>query len=379
MSKARTKADATILICDDDEILLGLVSQTLKKKGYRVIETEGGKEAIEAFLKHSPDLILMDANMPEMDGFETTQKIQNLSEGNLIPIIMITAWEDDESVKKAFNAGAVEYVTKPILWPILLHRIHLQIEAHRAFAKIQNQNEQLNEEREFIEDIISFLRKSKSFEPHGINYLIDPVEKTTGDILLSARRPDGTHHVLLGDVTGHGLPAAIIGPTVASIFYSMTRKGFSPGSILNEINLDLHTKLPVNLFLAGSWLALDATRSHLEVWCGAMFDVLIFRHGKLFKKIPSKNMALGTKPESTFNMIVNTIAVEKGDRIFAYSDGIVEQKNSDGDMFGQNRLIATIIRYIIEDAPLELLKKELDEYRGEVEQEDDVTVVEIIC
>jgi two-component system, HptB-dependent secretion and biofilm response regulator len=379
MIKPKIKTDSTILVCDDDEVILGLVCQSLRRSGYRVIETEGGKEAIAAYLEHSPDLILMDANMPEMDGFEATQTIQNLSENSQVPIIMITALEDHKSVKKAFNAGAVEYVTKPILWPVLLHRIHLQIEAHRAFAKIQNQHKQLSKEREFIEDIISFLRKSKSFDSTGIKYLIEPVEKTAGDILLSARRRDGAHHILLGDVTGHGLPAAIIGPTVANIFYSMTAKGFSPGTILNEINKDLYTKLPANLFLAGSWLALDATRTHLEVWGGAMLDVLIFRGGKLFKNIPSQNMALGTKKESAFNMIVNSVAVQKNDRIIAYSDGIVEQKNSADEMFGDNRLIATIIKNINEDLPLEQLKKVLDKYRGEIGQEDDVTVVEIIC
>jgi two-component system, HptB-dependent secretion and biofilm response regulator len=373
------KADATILICDDDEVILGLVSQSLRRKGYEVVETQGGKEAIAAYLEHSPDLILMDANMPGMDGFEATQKIHSLSAQTQVPIIMITALEDHKSVQKAFSAGAVEYVTKPILWPVLLNRIHLQIEAHRAFAKIHNQQKQLSKEREFIEDIISFLRKSKSFDPTGINYLIEPVEKTAGDILLSARRPDDAHHILLGDVTGHGLPAAIIGPTVANIFYSMTKKGFSPGTILNEINKDLYTKLPVNLFLAGSWLALDATRTHLEVWGGTMLDVLIFRGGKLLKKIPSKNMALGTKKESAFNMIVDSIAVEKNDRIFAYSDGIVEQKNSDEEMFGHERFIATITENVNDNAPLEQLKKVLDEFRGKVGQEDDVTVVEIIC
>ncbi|MBF0379907.1 MAG: SpoIIE family protein phosphatase [Magnetococcales bacterium] len=379
MNKLQNKTDATILVCDDDEVLLGLVSQTLQKKDYKVIETECGKDAIEAYKEHRPDLILMDASMPYMDGFEATEKIQTLAVDKPVPIIMITALEDNKSVKKAFNAGAVEYVTKPILWPILLHRIHLQIKAHRAFAKIQKQHRQLSKEREFIEDIISFLRKSKSFDPQGINYLIEPVEKTAGDILLSARRPDGAHHIFLGDVTGHGLPAAIIGPTVANIFYAMTGKGFSPGTILNEINKDLYTKLPANLFLAGSWMALDANRTHLEVWGGAMLDVLIFRNGELFKKIPPQNMALGTKKESAFNMVVKTFAVEKGDRIFAYSDGIIEQKNSSRNMFGQERFIDAIKAMIKENAPLEYLKKAQDEYRGEMNQEDDVTVVEIIC
>jgi two-component system, HptB-dependent secretion and biofilm response regulator len=236
----KTKYEATILVCDDDEIILGLISQTLQKKGYLVIETEDGAEALQAFGENSPDLVIMDAKMPEMDGFQVCRKLRKTHEGRDTPIIMITALEDDNSVNQAFEAGAVEYVTKPIQWAVLLQRIKLQIKAHQAFDEVNKQRDRLTFERELIENIITRIRQSEEFDPKGIRFLIDPVEKTAGDMLLSACSPNGTQHIFLGDVTGHGLPAAIIGPTVSDIFYSMTRKGFSSGVILSEINRKLN-------------------------------------------------------------------------------------------------------------------------------------------
>ncbi|MBF0384200.1 MAG: fused response regulator/phosphatase [Magnetococcales bacterium] len=379
MAKSKKNIDTTILVCDDDEILVDLIAMTLKNKGYEVIETENGEQAIEAFQKHAPDLVLMDASMPGMDGFEVTKKISSLSKEPKVPIIMITALEDGQSVKKAFESGAVEYVTKPILWPVLLQRIRLQIEAYRNFEELQHHHQQLTEERALVEDIIRLLRNSKPFDPKGINFLIEPVDKTAGDMLLSARRPDGAHNILLGDVTGHGLPAAIIGPTVADIFYSMTNKGFSPGIVLSELNKQLHLKLPRNYFLAGCWITLDVHRRHMEVWGGGMLDMLIFRDKELIKKIPSNNLALGIREEDAFNMTVTSIPVKHGDRVYAYSDGIIEQKNPDGEQFSQKRFIATLTKIIKTGEPLEKLKKVLDKYRGKVAQADDVTVVEIIC
>ncbi len=138
-------SDSTVLVCDDDEILLNLVSQILRKKGYTTIETDRGTKALAAFREQGPDLVLMDADMPDMDGFETCRQLREITGGRAVPIIMITALDDERSVRRAFEAGAVEYVTKPIHWPVLLQRIRLQIEAHHAFEKVRQHNDHLEE------------------------------------------------------------------------------------------------------------------------------------------------------------------------------------------------------------------------------------------
>jgi signal transduction histidine kinase len=112
-----------VLVVDDDPMLCNLIKLRLKRRGYVVYEASDGEQALDAFAQSLPDIVLMDANMPGMDGFDATQAIKQLPEAKNTPIIMVSGLEDDESVDRAFSVGAVEYITKPICWPLLIHRL----------------------------------------------------------------------------------------------------------------------------------------------------------------------------------------------------------------------------------------------------------------
>jgi len=112
-----------ILMVDDDPMLRNLIKLRLKRRGYIVHEACDGQQALTEFTQCLPDIVLMDANMPGMDGFEATYAIKQLPEASHTPIIMVSGLEDDESVDRAFSVGAVEYITKPICWPLLIHRL----------------------------------------------------------------------------------------------------------------------------------------------------------------------------------------------------------------------------------------------------------------
>jgi signal transduction histidine kinase len=132
---------AKVMVVDDDSTLRGLIRVRLKKSGFEVIEAGDGQAAVNCFLRVSPDIVLMDANMPGMDGFEATKALKSTPEGQHTPILMVSGLEDDDSVDKAFGAGATEYITKPICWPLLVHRLvnicsALQAEANLLRAKL---------------------------------------------------------------------------------------------------------------------------------------------------------------------------------------------------------------------------------------------------
>ena len=112
-----------ILVVDDDPMLRNLIKLRLKRRGYVVYEAEDGEQAVTEFKQCLPEIVLMDANMPGLDGFAATQAIKQLPEAKNTPIIMVSGLEDDESVDRAFSVGAVEYITKPICWPLLIHRL----------------------------------------------------------------------------------------------------------------------------------------------------------------------------------------------------------------------------------------------------------------
>ena len=118
----------TVLIVDDDATTRTLMRSALERLGLIVVEAVNGEEALGAFRKSQADLVLLDANMPRMNGFEACAAIRRLDYGRDIPIIMVTSMADSDAVKRAVKVGVTDYVTKPVNWSQLSERIreHLQ-------------------------------------------------------------------------------------------------------------------------------------------------------------------------------------------------------------------------------------------------------------
>ena len=114
-----------------------IIGDILETGGYQVARAANGVEALDAFERISPDLILLDAKMPEMDGFEVCQHIRALPGGNIVPIIFMTGLEDENSVIRAFEAGVSDYVVKPLNWSVLNARIRNLLKSYRAEQRFQ--------------------------------------------------------------------------------------------------------------------------------------------------------------------------------------------------------------------------------------------------
>lgn len=139
---ATIKDAPLVLIVDDDRMMRNLLRRAVEKEGYRTVEAISGEDALAVYQNLKPSLILLDASMPGMDGFECCSEIRKLASevirttfvdssrsipGNLpehCPVLMITALDDSESVDRAFESGATDYMTKPVNWAVLRQRLH---------------------------------------------------------------------------------------------------------------------------------------------------------------------------------------------------------------------------------------------------------------
>ena len=185
-SSAPQRDTPLILVVDDEKFTRIQLRHAMVQAGYQVIEASDGEEALAAYIKLKPDLILLDALMPVMDGFTCCDQLRSLSRGDSpngnsdsgvlqrvgergtrtpspteeattpsslnashTPVLMITALEDQESVDKAFEAGAIDYITKPIHWAVLRQRVRRLLQARQATEELRWQTEraQLSEER----------------------------------------------------------------------------------------------------------------------------------------------------------------------------------------------------------------------------------------
>lgn len=119
---------------DDDATTTLLVMEMFSVRGYRVVSATGGAEALEKIDLVQPDIILLDIMMPGMDGYETCSRIKAIPEFALTPIVMLTSYDDVDAVERAYECGASDFISKPINWPILIHRVDYAVRAARAFA-----------------------------------------------------------------------------------------------------------------------------------------------------------------------------------------------------------------------------------------------------
>ncbi len=367
-----------LLIADDDRTFRTMLATITRRWGYDPLVVEDGQQAWE-ILQNSdaPRLLLMDREMPKLDGVELCRRIHQCSSDNPPYSILLTVHRSTGSIVAGLRAGANDYITKPFVNAELRARLQVGQRILELQGKLNQAQNVLTHEREIIENIILKMRSSKPFEEECLRKLESPVEKTSGDVLLSAYRADKTRHVMLGDFTGHGLMAAVAGPIVYDVFYSMTAKGLSLQEIAVEINRQLLEKMPTGLFLGAVFIELSPDRRLLRLWNCGMSDILIYRKAKLLQKINSSLLALGIV-EQEFALTA-TIDVENDDRVYAYSDGITETVNSEGNEFGQYRLEHVLSELLLSDADIEFLSDVLRKFRGKASQSDDITLVELIC
>jgi PAS domain S-box-containing protein len=131
-----------ILVVDDDDLIRMQLCDLMQQAGYQVAEASNGSEALAAYTRLQPEIVLIDAIMPVMDGFTCCTELQKLPGGANTPILMITALDDQTSVEQAFAVGATDYITKPIQWEVLRQRVSRLIEASLHVKTLRQQTEQ---------------------------------------------------------------------------------------------------------------------------------------------------------------------------------------------------------------------------------------------
>ena len=130
-------SETHILIADDGLVMRTVISRKLEEKGYQVTAAPSGIEVLKFIESDTFDLVLLDIHMPGMDGFETLCRLRDRFSQIQLPIIMATSKDEDEDVVRCFEAGANEFVAKPINFPVLFARIATQLKLKRATEELE--------------------------------------------------------------------------------------------------------------------------------------------------------------------------------------------------------------------------------------------------
>ena len=132
----RSAEKKVVLVVDDDEIHLKIAVEFLEQSGFTVESAQDGKSALSRVRDIRPDLVVLDVLMPGMDGFETCVELRKIPGGERVPVLMTTGLDDLESITKAYEAGATDFIAKPINWMILRQRILYLLRASKAIIDL---------------------------------------------------------------------------------------------------------------------------------------------------------------------------------------------------------------------------------------------------
>src|ERR1043166_2567922 len=136
MSEQTPRANPLVLIADDDENIRLLMREALEQAGFDVEEAENGVEALSLFDRSQSDVVLLDVMMPKMDGFAACSQLRSRPGGEHVPVLMVTGLDDIESINRAYDVGATDFLPKPLKWATLSNHVRYMVRAARAMMEI---------------------------------------------------------------------------------------------------------------------------------------------------------------------------------------------------------------------------------------------------
>ncbi len=398
--KPRSEAGqpAGILVVDDTPANLQVLAGMLKERGYKVRPAPSGKLALLAARRDPPDLILLDINMPEMNGYEVCEHLKADENLKSIPVIFISALTEPLDKVKAFALGGVDYLTKPFQ----MEELHARVETHLKIRSLQIELERTNEQLvkangRMSRDLRAAARIQETFLPRELPrvpgadfaWIYRPCDELAGDGLNVIPLGDGKVGLFVLDVSGHGVASALLSVTLSRLLSPPSE----PSSILirdGDIRERSNIRPPAEV--AAHLNRLFPFGPTSEQFATMVYGILDAATGE-FRYVSAGHPGPVHLPSGADPVILNgrgsliglaedayeerSVRLGPGDRLYLYSDGVPEAMDPSGRQFGDARLLEAIGRG--RSGPLEesiaALLEEVGRWQGSGRPQDDISVL----
>lgn len=332
---------ACILVVDDNEDMLVLISSVLEKNGHRVVTAPDGRIGLKLAGKLRPDLILMDVQMPEMNGYDATRILKADPYLAAIPVVLLTARTDTEDKLEGLERGADDYIAKPFDRRELVARVESLLRMSRYRRLLAERNRLIEGELDMARALQQKLLPDRTPEIAGmkIHARYIPMDKVGGDFYDFAT--GGTHEdpmlaVLLADVTGHGIPGAFFSAVAKMAFHYNQHLDEDGPALLAVINDAVLQYSVMGMFLTGLYLRFYPARRRLFYsLAGQCRPILHRRRTGEIRDLVGRGFPIGILAELVVEE--EEVELESGDRVVIYTDGLTEV-NDDLDLFGDDGL-----------------------------------------
>jgi len=368
------------LVVNNNESQCTMLSDLLKEEGYHIEVAYDGAHGVEKYIQYQPDLVLMDIDMPVMDGYEAARQIKQLSGNNLAPLIFITNMDCEETFIKSVEAGGDGILVSPFSSQVFKAKIKSIQRISDLYQQVKNLQQEQHKDAELAEKMMAKVIESRNFAFDDIGIIKQAAALFSGDIQLTSLCPNGDINVLLGDFTGHGLRASIGAIPVIETFRAMTHKGFSLIDIISQVNKQLNSLLPKDLFFAAGFAQISVEEKSAYVFNAGLPDGYIFNDkGQIKNRISSSHPPLGIMPTLFNDTQVSVYSVDITDHLVLISDGIIEARNEQGEEFGVLQLEQAAKHGLKHSSIAHDVKVALESFCQNMPQEDDISLIDVPC
>jgi sigma-B regulation protein RsbU (phosphoserine phosphatase) len=385
---------------DDTPTNLQVLSGMLKDRGYRVRPVPGGKLALAAARRDPPDLILLDINMPELNGYEVCERLKADAALAGIPVIFISALTEQLDKVKAFAVGGVDYLTKPFQ----MEELHARVETHLKLRRLQIELEETNARLarandRMSRDLRAAAKIQETFLPRAaprlpgadFAWVYQPCDELGGDGLNVVSLGDGKVGLYVLDVCGHGVAAALLSVALSrhlsppSDPSSVLIRGGAAGDRFEatppaEVAARLNRLFPFDSataqFATLVYGILTGATGEFRFVCAGHPGPVHLPDGAEPIQLESPGSPIGLAVGPYEEQSVHLAA---GDRLYLYSDGVTEAMGPTGELFGAARLLAAVGRG--RSVPLgdgvTALVDQLARWYGTGRQQDDISILAV--
>ncbi|HMU82574.1 MAG TPA: SpoIIE family protein phosphatase, partial [Leptospiraceae bacterium] len=358
----KDRAKSSILAVDDEPINLEVLRTQLSLEGYDVTTAENGERALQMIEEDPPDLVVLDIMMPRISGYQVCEEIRKHYSIHELPVLLLTARNQLTDLLRGFDSGANDYLTKPFEARELSARVRTLLAVRHA-SQEKESHTALAKELAIARDIQRAVLPRTAPHVRGLTLAtrFRPRDSVGGDF-FDFYAGEKTLDLIMADVSGHGVPAALIAAMI-KIAFSHQRGVTDPAALLFGLNRALWGNLDRH-FVTAIALSIDLER-RLLCLASAGHPPLLIHRAPNTSFYSARGRVIGLVEEAYYSKL--EVQLEPGDMLVVYTDGLTEARAPSGDLYGEDRLSAFIETHshLSSDDLAEALEQDVVQFAGE--------------
>ena len=380
----------SILVIEDDPGDFGLIRAHIRMLGLvpsgnkePVIWAKTLAEGIAAAQSSKPDVVLLDLSLPDSNGLDTVRAMRAALHD--VPIVILTGHDNSVLDDAALKVGAQDYLVKGqfernTLGRAVRHALvrgALEQELERKNQELLALHESNMDDMAVASNILNHIMRSDGLRDPQIRYLQRPTQQFGGDFIAAARDNNGDLRILLADVAGHGLQAALFLLPIFRVFHTMVKKGLPTRDIVAELNQTMREIAVPGRFIAAAVAHIVRERSSIEIWNGGIPTAVHLQKNGEMHEFCSRHLPLGILDADAFDAGTEIFHAPLG-MLLLSSDGLIEAENASGEPFGEARF-EILLRTSPPDELFDNILSALETHLGGSVAHDDVSLVLAQC